>query len=359
MIDPTQTPPLIILRPGREVAQGGGIMKREPEDFQVEEIPAYLPSGEGDFHYLWVEKRDVAGPKLAKEVARRLGIDNGAVGLAGMKDRRAITRQWVSVPISAGDDPSVINGPVGDNGEITLLESARHTNKLRTGHLKGNRFRIAIRDKDPLTDEATRSRLMSYADEGFTNSFGPQRFGQGTSLRVGLDALAGRRVRDRRQLRLGISAVQSWVFNTWLHARTEAGLINTALEGDLLRKRESGGVFWCEHPEVDTERIASGELVVTGPICGLKARKARGEAAKFEEDAMDAAGLEVESFRSVKRLAPGTRRNALVFPSECSARREEDALILGFSLPSGSYATVLLELICGELTPWREGQKTS
>ena len=354
MIDPNAPVTTAFLRPGEIPATGGGVLKAIPEDFVVEEIPAYVPSGAGDFHYLWVEKRDVAGPKLVKEVARRLGLDNNAVGVAGMKDRRAVTRQWLSVPAQPGLDLSAIDGPVGDSGHITLLESTRHTNKLRTGHLKGNRFRIALRDREASSDEATRERLQSFAERGFPNSFGPQRFGRGTALTVGLDALAGRRIRDRRQLRLGVSALQSWIFNAWLGERVNAGLIESALEGDLLRKRESGGVFWCDEPDVDTERIAQGELVVTGPIVGLKARKARALAEDYEVRALESAGLTLDAFKAVKRLAPGTRRDALVFPSECEVTREGEALILCFTLPSGCYATVLLELACGPLSSWRD-----
>ena len=359
MIDPSTLPPLTVLRPGVEPATGGGLLKAEPIDFQVEEIPAYLPEGTGDFHYLWVEKEDVAGPKLAKEIARRLGLDNGAVGIAGMKDRRAVTRQWVSVPARDGLDLGAIEGPVGDAGRINLLKAERHSNKLRTGHLKGNRFTIRLRERDPSQDATTAERLAHFEGVGFANTFGPQRFGNGSSLRVGLDALQGRRIRDRRQLRLGVSAIQSWVFNTWLGERMAAGLIETALEGDLLRKRESGGVFWCDEPEVDTARIAAGELVLTGPISGVKARRARGEASQFEERALQAAGIERESFRVVKRLAPGTRRNALAFPTDCSVEREDDGLVLCFTLPSGCYATVLLELICGPLKTWSYAQNTA
>ena len=113
MINVDTLPPFAILPPGVAPATGGGLLKARPEDFVVEEIPAYTPCGEGPFHYLWVEKEDVAGPKLVKEVARRLGLPTGEIGCAGMKDRRAITRQWLSVPWRRDDDLHAIDGPVG------------------------------------------------------------------------------------------------------------------------------------------------------------------------------------------------------------------------------------------------------
>jgi len=349
MIDPDTPPPIATLPPHMAPATGGGVYKATPADFLVEEIPAYEPCGEGPFHYLWVEKEDVSGPRLVREVARRLGLSPGEVGCAGMKDRRAVTRQWLSVPWHADRDLHAIDGLLGEAGRIQLLEVRRHGNKLRTGHLKGNRFTIRLRERDPDTDALTGERFDRFGREGFPNAFGPQRFGRGSTLRLGLDVLGGRRIRDKRQLRLGVSAVQSWVFNTWLASRVGAGQIATALEGDLLRKRASGGVFMCEDPATDTARIDQGELVVTGPIPGIKARGAEGESGQREDEALAAAGLDRESFRGVKKVAPGTRRDALAFPAARELIREEDRLLLRFTLGSGCYATVLLELLCGPL----------
>lgn len=119
----------------------GGTLKEQPEDFVVEEIPAYEPSGAGEHLFLWVEKRDVAGEDLLRHVARRLAILSQDIGMAGVKDRRAITRQWVSVP--ARCEPTIAEI---DSGQIRVLRAVRHGNKLRTGHLRGNRFSIRVRN---------------------------------------------------------------------------------------------------------------------------------------------------------------------------------------------------------------------
>src|SRR5579885_3431946 len=92
--DPLSPPPLLTAKlPGI-----GGRIKQTPEDFEVEEIPAYEPSGQGDFLYLWVEKRDMGAEFFIRQVARRLGLAPGDIGTAGLKDRHAVTRQTVSVP---------------------------------------------------------------------------------------------------------------------------------------------------------------------------------------------------------------------------------------------------------------------
>src|SRR5688572_29983699 len=115
----------------------GGRIKAQPEDFEVEEVPAYLPSGEGDHLFLWVQKRGLGAEYFLRQVARRLGVASEDVGSAGLKDRHAVTRQWLSVPSSAESRLKELDGD-----GITLLSSSRHGNKLRPGHLRGNRFRI-------------------------------------------------------------------------------------------------------------------------------------------------------------------------------------------------------------------------
>ena len=122
----------------------GGRIKAAPEDFEVEEIPAYEPSGQGEHLYLWVEKRGMGAEFFARQVAQRLGLRPGDVGTAGMKDRHAVTRQWVSVPATA--EPQL---PQLDGDGVRLLRVSRHANKLKPGHLRGNRFRVLIRDVVP------------------------------------------------------------------------------------------------------------------------------------------------------------------------------------------------------------------
>ena len=95
--DPLQPPPLLTA----DLPGVGGRIKSVPEDFEVEEIPAYPPSGQGDFLYLWIEKRDMGAEYFARQVARRLDVPVGEVGTAGLKDRHAVTRQMVSVPVRA------------------------------------------------------------------------------------------------------------------------------------------------------------------------------------------------------------------------------------------------------------------
>ena len=92
-----------------------------PERFIVEEIPAYSPSGEGDHTFLWVEKRGLTTFDAISAVALALGVSPRDVGYAGMKDRHATTRQWLSVPKADPEAAQAIRLP-----ELSVLAAARH-----------------------------------------------------------------------------------------------------------------------------------------------------------------------------------------------------------------------------------------
>jgi tRNA pseudouridine13 synthase len=326
----------------------GGRIKAVPEDFEVEEIPAYEPSGAGDFLYLWIEKRDMGAEYFARQVARRLGIPPGEVGTAGMKDRRAVTRQMVSVPASCADRVEALNG-----GGLRVLSISRHGNKLKPGHLHGNRFRILIRDADPAAAQRLEPILHRLRDEGLPNFYGPQRFGRdGETVLLGLSLLRGEpppvvggrkpNLRSPFLRKLALSAAQSALFNHYLARRLADGLIRRVLPGDVMAKWPFGGLFVAEDVPREQERFDRRETVPAGPMFGRKTFAAAGEAAAREEAALADAGLTRASFHGFGKLMQGTRRHNLVYPDGLDAAVEAEGVQLTFTLPAGSYATVLL-----------------
>jgi len=316
----------------------GGRIKVEPPDFDVEEIPAYEPAGSGEHLFLWVEKTDLGAEYFIRQVARRLGIANGEVGTAGLKDRRAVTRQWVSVP--AGCEP-VISKLDGDG--IRVLRVSRHTNKLKPGHLRGNRFRILVRDANASVDpEPILNRIRA---EGLPNSYGPQRFGRdGETAALGLSLLKGEPVKVRNPFlrKLALSAAQSHFFNDYLGRRMADGLLRTVLAGDVMAKWPAGGMFTAEDVPAEQSRFDRRETVTAGPMFGRKTFPAKAAAAEREEAILATAGLSRASFAGFGKLVQGTRRHNLVYIDDLSAIWEASGLRLTFTLPAGSYATVLL-----------------
>ncbi len=321
-------------------------VKDRPQDFVVEEVPAYLPAGEGPHLFLWVEKRDCSGGDLLRRLAAVLGIPAADIGYAGTKDRMAVTRQWLSVPDSC--ERAVAAG-ISLQG-IRVLGVTRHRNKLRLGHLRGNRFRILLRGADP----ARVPDLQRTADEltrvGFPNFFGVQRFGHcGESIALGLKVIEAGSLDDpafarvgRFERRMALSAVQSALFNLVLRERMVRGLDRTVLAGDVLARVDSGGLFEAEDPAAEQARYEAGEVAITGPIFGHRSRLASGEPGAIERAVLAEAGLDPASFRAFTSLARGTRRPFHVRPEDVRVAGHPDGIVVSFFLPKGTYASVML-----------------
>jgi len=320
----------------------GGRIKVEPEDFEVEEIPAYPPSGEGEFLYLWIEKRDMGAQFFTGHVGRRLDIPNSEIGTAGLKDRRAVTRQWVSVPLRAE-----LNLPKLDGDGVKLLDVQRHSNKLRPGHLHGNRFRILIRDASDTPLSPLLERLRQH---GLPNFYGAQRFGRdGDTLQIGLDMLlktpGARPVRNPFLKKLSLSAVQSALFNAYLAKRMADGLDAKVLPGDVMGKLPFGGIFTAEDVAAEQARFDRREIVTQGPIFGTKMFPAKDEAAAREAALLEGFGFSRATFAGFGKLVLGTRRHNRIYLDDLVHEPATEGVRLSFTLPAGSYATVLLREI--------------
>ncbi len=324
----------------------GGRIKAHDDDFEVEEVPAYQPSGAGDFLYLWVEKRGMGAEFFARQVARRLDVPPGEVGTAGLKDRHAVTRQWVSVPACCEANLARLEGD-----GIRVLRTSRHGNKLKPGHLHGNRFRVLVRDVAADAGQRLPALLERIRRQGVPNFYGAQRFGHdGETFRIGMDLLTGQPRRVNAFLRkFALSAVQSALFNRYVACRMGDGLLQRVLPGDALAKWPFGGMFVAEDLQREQARLEAREVIPAGPMFGKKLFAVRDEAARREAAVLDEAGLTAESFRGFGKLLAGTRRWAYVWVDDLAAQFEPEGVRLSFTLPAGSYATVLLrELTHGE-----------
>jgi tRNA pseudouridine13 synthase len=332
----------------------GGLTRVAEEDFRVEELPLYEPSGAGEHLYLTVEKIGRTTPEVAKELAQALGARDA--GTAGLKDKRGVTVQRMSFAAKLAPEEAVELAGRG----WRVLAAARHGNKLRPGHLRGNRFRIVVRGVGPQALSNSQAICDRLRAQGAANLFGPQRFGKyGDNAELGLrillrDPSAHKAGRDRFLRRMALSALQSELFNRCLAARIADGLFATAIEGDVLKKRATGGLFVCEDPAVDAPRVLSCEVDPTGPLPGHSIFAARAEALRREQAVLAQAQIDPASFAAGGAEMEGARRPYRIPVGELRVEPlDPDALVLSFALPKGSYAlSVLREVIH---TPLEDG----
>jgi tRNA pseudouridine13 synthase len=325
------------------------------------------------------------------------------MGYAGLKDARATTRQTVSAPGVKPEQALSLDLP-----GIRILSASRHGNKLRPGHLAGNRFTIRVREVRQGGLEASLDTLRLMETVGVPNLFGEQRYGSlGTSHRIGrallrrdfaeaarlivgdpariknerwrqaaeffaagdtaatLAALPGR-FRDerrmvqaladgrpaetavlgmpRKMLRLYLSAYQSHLFDRLVEMRLDT--LDQLRQGDLAYKHDNGACFLVTDPAAEQPRAARLEISPSGPLFGHKTTLAQGEAGIMEEGLLEAEGVRPEDFRLGQGLTmEGERRPLRVPLKEAGARAEGEDLVLCFTLPRGSYATSVLHEI--------------
>lgn len=338
----------------REVPAIPGRLKQSPEDFLVEELPAYGPSGQGEHVLVEIEKRELSTQAALGALAVALGRPRADLGYAGLKDARAVTRQQVSV---RGVTPEAVRAL--ELPGLRVLSAERHHNKLRVGHLRGNRFRLRLRGVGAERAGDVAAVLDVLARRGLPNAFGPQRFGRdGQAWRLGRELLAGgaRRQRKRRGvtlLRFYVSAWQGWLFNRVLAARWESydGLI----DGELAWLHDRGAVFRVADAAGEAGRAARMELSATGPLCGTRSFEPGGAALALERAVLEAEGVVDGQLGGPRFLQwKGARRPLRVPIGELEHDFGRDAdgdfLALRFSLPPGAYATCLVR----ELTKGRE-----
>ncbi len=378
----------------------GGIIRQQPEDFQVDEIPLYEPCGEGDHLYLRVEKCGLTTYDLLRELANALNCKERDLGYAGLKDAQAITRQTVSVPLRTPDDVKGLQIP-----GVTILSATLHRNNLRPGHLAGNRFRIRIHQPEPEAVQRTEAILGVLEKAGVPNRFGEQRYGaQGNSHRIGrailradysiaIDEIIGdpseithpgwqqaieayhsgdlqtaieqlprhcrperhllEMIRDgksarkavrampRKLLRLYLSAYQSSLFDRLIDMRMDT--LHQIWPGDLAYKHINGACFLVTDPAAEQPRANTFEISPTAPLFGYKTKLAEDQAGQLEQNLLDQEDLTLESFHLSGGLAMSGERRPLRVPIHAAeSTMDGDDLLVSFSLPKGSFATTVL-----------------
>lgn len=320
-----------------------GTLKATPEDFRVDEVLDFELTGEGEHLFLRVEKRGLNTEELVKTIAGTLGKSEKTISYAGLKDRQALTTQWLCVhcPGEEIDSPELLQGP-----GWRVLESKRHLKKLRTGALAANDFRLILRE---LTEKlAIESRLLQIQSSGVPNYFGPQRFGYEGQNLVKAEAvlLQGAKIKNRFLRGIYYSAARAFLFNLILAERVKTSCWNHALAGDVMQLAGTNSIFSIEVPdEVIYKRLVEFDISPAAPLWGRGQERASLDALTIQQEvlanykdwchALEKQGLE-RAYRSLMLQVENLQWDW----------QDDSTLDLRFRLRAGSYATsVVRELI--------------
>ncbi|KTC85597.1 MULTISPECIES: tRNA pseudouridine(13) synthase TruD [Legionella] len=319
-----------------------GSLKSTPEDFKVDEVLGFELTGEGEHLFLRIEKRGLNTEELVKSLARTLGKSEKAISYAGLKDRQALTTQWLCVHCPGQDLPES-NLLQGQGWRV--LESKRHLKKLKTGTLAANDFSLVLRD---LTESSeVEARLAQIKSFGVPNYFGPQRFGyEGQNLIKAKDLLLANLKPKNRFLRgIYYSAARAFLFNQILSKRVSLGNWNKAISGDVLQLAGSNSIFTVEIlDDAIPARVSQFDISPAAPLWGRGEDRTSKEAFGIQDEALADYKAWCEALE--KQGLERAYRSLILQVENLNWHWEGEALHLSFRLTSGSYATsVVRELM--------------
>jgi len=332
---------------------------QSPRDFVVEEIPLYEFTGEGEHLAIKIRKKNLTTWEMLQAISEHVGVKVRDIGYAGLKDKNALTVQYISIHRNFKEKLEKF-----EHESIKILEMTHHKNKIKLGHLKGNKFFIRLKRVTPVDAKKVDQALKTIKKYGMPNFFGYQRFGNyGDNYLQGEKIANGElKIRDQKKKRFLLNAYQSFLYNNWLSKRLQISRIVESfsvveaalalnmdeqtvaslkaqehpfkiLNGDVCNHYPVGRVFVSENENDDAKRFLERDISITGLLSGRKVKNA-------EKDA-----LEVENEYVKDVPCDGDRRYAWIWPEEIEGeyKSEENWFELHFYLPKGCYATVLLE----------------
>jgi len=313
------------------------IIKQNPEDFVVEEIPKDLVLNGGDYTYFILEKKNWNTREAVKAIASKLGVKDKYFNVAGIKDKKAITKQYVSV--FKVNPERLANLKIKDL-KITVLGKCKE--RLKLGQLLGNKFTIRVKNAEK---EPRKIRFIE-------NYYDDQRFGGKNkilgralvkkefrkacfSLRIrweGRDYVGSLRNLGKHILRIYVNSYQSYLFNRAVEEYLRIKYKKYCLAD------YSQGTFVFSDEQIKNEKI---------PILGFLTEFENKEIGKIYEKLMKEDKIKKEDFimKEMPEISSeGGERDIFVEVKDLEIRKEDKTTYLvSFTLPPGSYATIVIK----------------
>ncbi|GAA6931159.1 tRNA pseudouridine(13) synthase TruD [Helicobacter pylori] len=344
-------------------------------DFCVHEVPLYEFSNTGEHAVIQVRKSGLSTLEMLQIFSQILGVRIAELGYAGLKDKNALTTQFISFPKKYAPLLEKNTHNLQERN-LKILSLNYHHNKIKLGHLKGNHFFMRFKKMTPLNAQKTEQVLEQIAQFGMPNYFGPQRFGKfNDNHQEGLKILQNQTKFAHQKLNAFlISSYQSYLFNALLSKRLEISKIISAfslkenleffkqknlninpntlkalknqshpfkiLEGDVMCHYPYGKFFDALELEKESERFLKKEAAPTGLLDGKKALYAKNLSLEIEKEFQ-------HNLLNSHAKTLGSRRFFWVFVENITSQyvKEKAQFELGFYLPKGSYASALLKEI--------------
>ncbi|MGY5613407.1 tRNA pseudouridine(13) synthase TruD [Vibrio brasiliensis] len=336
---------------GKPTAKGK--LKAKPEHFQVNEDLGFEFTGSGEHLMVRIRKSGENTSFVANELAKVCGVKSKDVSWAGLKDRHAVTEQWLSIHLPKGDTPD-FSSFLAQYPNIEILATDRHNKKLRPGDLVGNQFVITLSEVTDVADVL--QRLEAVSKVGVPNYFGSQRFGnQGNNLsearRWGRENV---RTRNQNKRSLYLSAARSWIFNRIVSERIEKGLFTQAVDGDLILQDNALQTVELDSLDQVNSQLMQGDVQLTAALAGDNELPTKNQALTLEQPHLDAEPDLMALIRGNRMRHD--RREIGLMPQDLSWEVEGDNVTLTFSLDAGCFATAIIRELIEEIEVERQYQ---
>jgi tRNA pseudouridine13 synthase len=320
--------------------QARGIIKHTPEDFKVHEQLGFELSGQGEHLFIEVEKTGLTTFQLIEIIAEYCGVPPKQVGYSGLKDKQAVTRQWLSVQLpGCKQSPSI---PDGESYKI--LNCQWHDKKLRVGVHRYNDFEITVRELSGDLEHLI-ATVEKVKHSGFANYFGQQRFGVNQdnvaqAIKVLTNRHKSKRL-SRQKKSLYLSALRSEIFNQILNQRIQRSIWMQPLQGDLFMLAGSQSMFSEQLNEALIQRYMELDLHCAVSLAGSGESRISDDALAIENQVLKdlAESVDILNQQKVKNAYRPNRSIAHELQIEFS---ESSVLKLKVRLEKGVFLTTLL-----------------